>query len=101
MGDACKNTVGTQELDYLNDLQIYPNPGDESVFVRMGSDRSRKISLELYDVFGRQRQQQTISVFAGQSSTYSLATWQLPAGMYYLVLKDEQRVRAQQLVIAH
>ncbi|PHN08002.1 thrombospondin type 3 repeat-containing protein [Flavilitoribacter nigricans] len=101
IGDACKNTVGTQELDYLNDLQIYPNPGDESVFVRMGSDRSRKISLELYDVFGRQRQQQTISVFAGQSSTYSLATWQLPAGMYYLVLKDEQRVRAQQLVIAH
>jgi hypothetical protein len=77
------------EMSTVNNLSVFPNPFTSEATIQFSNSSNYKPDrLELYDLAGKLLRREDVS---GQSS-YHLRRQGLPAGMYHLHLKDEERL---------
>lgn len=98
-------TVNTQETllpDAQNNpaptLLLYPNPAHDMVQVVFTAAAYGTAQLTLYDLAGRQVQQQPLGIIAG-NNTFQVMLNQIPAGMYLLSIVDENGNATQQKLV--
>lgn len=85
-------------IEYLNDLRIFPNPVEDMANVSILLDRSADIDVNIFDVLGRPVQ----SVFSGKMSEgtnqISLDASQLISGNYFVKMTIDEEVVIRNLV---
>lgn len=94
-----KGEGGRSQQTTRNDLAIYPNPADQSLFVSWSADQVGNTEVILRDGLGRAVLQQQVS-----EGVYNLnlPTTDLPAGMYLLQLRQNgQPMSMSKVMIQH
>lgn len=80
-------------------VSVYPNPFNSKTTVKFNLDWNAKVTLSLYDVTGREAYTiQTGQLHSG-SHRVILEGSALPAGVYLLKLKADERTTAQKVVL--
>ena len=102
IGDACEGpnfrriTEGNQSTDF--NFSLNPNPATTEVQMQLGDYVGKAISLELYDVQGKQIQQ-FASSSAPETWVMDLASLSLDAGLYEVIVRHAGQLATQKLSI--
>jgi hypothetical protein len=83
------NTVSVEEEWAVNDLAIFPNPNSGIMHLSFSTQKTRKFTIKLIDLTGRQVLGTTILARTGRNEL-TLNTTSVAAGVYQLVFADEQ-----------
>jgi len=93
-------TAGLDELPTdMASVQLYPNPAQESVNLRLESLQATQVSVQLLDVTGRTIRQYPLVKTAQGASTLTLSLHGCTAGIYLLQLRTPQGQVTQRLVV--
>lgn len=91
--------TGIQEIEEQTEIStfaVFPNPTQGPVTIRMHAPQKRILKLNLYDESGRFVQ----SLYHGQMENGTAnVSLQLPAGVYFLELKDDIHTEFRKLVV--
>ncbi len=88
--------VGVEDA-FGDALQIFPNPADEQVAVKLDFDGSKFLDLSVIDALGRTVLTQKQNALNGLQLTLDVSS--LSAGMYNLSISDEQKTANRKLMI--
>jgi hypothetical protein len=78
--------------------EIYPNPANEMVNIKLAGSGYAKGSIGIYDVTGKKV---TETAIAKGKVSYSLGTGNLAAGTYFLIIQSEKAIQSQKFTVAH
>ena len=81
-------TLSNPQFDFLTNLSIFPNPGNNEINISLQSLANDDLQLEAFDVLGKKIHAQQLSQL---SSTINIAKWN--AGMYLIKISknDSQK----------
>jgi hypothetical protein len=82
------SVIGIVRYDIFSNINIYPNPGREIVFLKMESSRSLPLIIAMYDENGKEVVQLNVELRGGQSHTEELTTSDLSFGTYFFHFTD-------------
>ncbi|MBI1185394.1 DUF5011 domain-containing protein [bacterium] len=91
--------IGFEEVNMLSTFEVYPNPGNEVVFVKLGSNQSLKTRIRLVDVLGKEFYFDELNL-QGQK-IITLPTAGLASGVYYVEVMNDQQSETRKITIAH
>lgn len=83
----------------LTEVSVFPNPANDFLQVRLGSQRSGQADVQLMSIEGRVLSQQSLDLVGGGTATARFATGQLPAGVYLVQVRGAQRVHTEKVTI--
>lgn len=89
-------STGLQDEELYRSMQIFPNPANTFVNVRLQDVPDALMNLSLQDMTGRALIQQSIQVLDKQ---VQLDLSDIPAGLYMMVLSTDQGVASRPLVV--
>lgn len=89
--------VGTNGLIQENAVEIYPNPANDFINIRLNLDKNYPTELKIYSVDGRLIAQQLTS--SSQLNNTKISTADLPTGTYILQLLIENQLITKRLII--
>ncbi len=93
-----EDILSTDENKITDKLNIYPNPANDYVMIKLGTTLESEIQIDIYNLKG-QRIYSTKHAFYNDS-TLKLDTSSISAGMYIIKLKNnKQYAIAQRLII--
>lgn len=84
--------VGVDELNEATELKVYPNPSSQDVVLELGNV-SGVSAIQIYDMSGRIILSENFS-----GSRAIIARNNHPAGMYLIVVKNQDQIRTARLV---
>ena len=91
-----KCTSSSSNLSKESGIKVFPNPADQKLFVKFNNPLSHETKIELINLQGQVILSRTVSSGAEESS---LATDQLPSGIYILKTYQELQSDQQKVVI--
>ncbi len=95
VGDACEE-VATSELG-LTDIMIYPNPVNESFYIKMENPNQQKISIDIYNHIG-QKVETTLQMTV--PGIYKVLLKNNEQGIYYInIAIDNKRHFTEKILI--
>ena len=83
---VCDLSTSTVDLELTNSLRAIPNPFSQQVVLQFANPANKTYQLRLHDMTGKLIRQ--VNGLTGQQ--YTLPRADLPAGMYFANLRDEQ-----------
>jgi hypothetical protein len=86
---------GVQDLALLQDVQVYPNPADQVLFVSSGQPANGTMYIVLSDIGGRTLQERSVKTASSQPYNLSFDVSALAAGAYALTLSFEAENRSE------
>ncbi len=92
------NWVGIYEINEIIQLNMYPNPADESVTLDFNSSMSGEAQIYVQDITGRIVFSEQISTAFG-ANKHQLTTDDLRAGFYQIVLSTSDGTVVRKLII--
>ncbi len=98
---AVFDPVGVEEINQVQ-LKLsdpYPNPATHAVQVDFTTDSKAEISLTIYDMNGREVNQEYLGTYASGTHSHKIQTDHLPPGIYTLVLKSSNQQYSKKLQI--
>ncbi len=82
----CQNGVGIKDIEMNDIIEIYPNPTQGTLNIKMSEDISGNYNIKLIDNIGRViYEQQNLSPF----KTYPINLSKFPKGLYFALVKTE------------
>jgi hypothetical protein len=75
-------------------LSVYPNPATDAATVRFTLDRTQRVSMDLFDLLGRQVRQRDLGLLQAGDHEVALDLRNLPAGLYIVRLTGDAGARA-------
>ena len=88
-----KKTTPIEELVYLKEVQLYPNPTQETMTLILSSMADVQVRYTIMDYLGKEIKNGNI---LSEKSDISLRD--LPAGSYYISLKSKKEIRIFKIV---
>ncbi len=79
------NPEGIEDITVLEGINLYPNPASETVTLTYTLSKTSKVSIELYDMFGKRQSFFTATKTAG-SYQYTIDVTGVRAGLYLVNL---------------
>ncbi len=99
--DGSRTLTTTNELEKaVANLEIAPNPFEETLTVQFNLEERKALTIELYNTLGQRQYFNNFSANNGQNSI-TLATEHLPVGTYFLSLKSEEGIVTRKIVKSH
>ena len=93
------NSVGLDEIKFVNYIEIYPNPADGDVTLKYGLANSGDVQVSVVDMMGRT----VISPISGQKSAgeqiETIHTQSLSPGVYFVQLQSAGEKAVRKLVV--
>jgi hypothetical protein len=86
------------DFTIASDIQLYPNPGNDIVFVKIKSDQSM-YDVTISDVAGKIVAQQKL--YGSMMGQFALDTAQLMNGVYTIFVQHTEGVLTERLVVKH
>lgn len=93
-----QNSIGLQELEALNNVNVYPNPADELVNVQFEAPTAGAVVIEIRDITGKLVEVQTIQATAG-SNLVLFDTNAFANGMYMMNIRANGSSRTIQFAV--
>jgi hypothetical protein len=88
-----KKTTPIEELVYLKEVQLYPNPTQETMTLILSSKEDIQIRYTIMDYLGKEIRNGNI---LSEKSEISLRD--LPSGNYFISLKSKKEIRIFKMV---
>ena len=88
-----KKTTPIEELVYLKDVQLYPNPTQETMTLILSSKEDVQVRYAIMDYLGKEIR---IGNIISEKSEISLKD--LPSGNYFISLKSKKEIRIFKMV---
>jgi Secretion system C-terminal sorting domain len=86
--NACTDCiVSVDETDFLAGLQVFPNPADQELSVRVNSANAQTLRLQLINSLGQVVENQNLGIVAGER-VFSVDVAKLPVGIYNLSISN-------------
>jgi hypothetical protein len=79
--------------------KIYPNPANENINVNLFANNSNKASIEIFSISGTKVFSQNYSNLNNGENNININVKQLPAGMYIITLKYDDKTEAHKISI--
>jgi len=100
--DSCQQNTVT-EYAYLpeNTLTVYPNPASSEVSIDFNVKKMSFINLNIYDINGRNVLSVINTSLNKGKHSVSINTSGLKAGMYYVLLRDDEQFSSRKLLIVY
>ncbi len=93
-------TVGLNEFENELGLSIYPNPTSSSSIIEFTSPSNSKAGILVFDVTGRVVEQNSIDVYSGVTSNYTVNSLnQLNSGVYFVSIIIDGKKVTKKLII--
>jgi hypothetical protein len=90
--------TGINDANNVEELELYPNPTSELLFVKAGKEINSSIQISFTDVAGRLVQQNSFNNLSnGQSQSINMAN--LAKGVYFVKVKTTQSENIQRIVV--
>jgi len=86
------NVVGINEVIIKPQINIYPNPSKGELIVEYVNSLSNNLTVEVYDINGKLELIKELN----QLNKITINTHYLPAGVYFITLKENQKAIATQ-----
>lgn len=93
---SSESNLLNDSTDIFQNLEIYPNPVRDKVTIRFELTTSTPVSLQVFNLIGKQILTQSIEPFQG-SIEHSLNLSSYPSGVYILRLEAPQKTLVQRL----
>ncbi|MDD3152833.1 MAG: T9SS type A sorting domain-containing protein, partial [Bacteroidales bacterium] len=77
----------------------YPNPANENINVNLFANNSNKASIEIFSISGTKVFSQNYSNLNNGENNININVKQLPAGMYIITLKYDDKTEAHKISI--
>jgi len=91
-------TVGTQEVPWLNDFEVYPNPGTGRFTLEMTGEPQKELEVALYNALGQRLRSEVVD-FSSGDLTKVLDYTTLPSAAYTLRITAAGASKNVRLVI--
>ena len=91
-------TVGTQEVPWLNDFEVYPNPGTGRFTLEMTGEPQKELEVALYNTLGQRLRSEVVD-FSSGDLTKVLDYTTLPSAAYTLRITAAGASKNVRLVI--
>jgi hypothetical protein len=88
-----KKTTPVEELVYLKEVQLYPNPTQETVILILSSKEDVQVRYTIMDYLGKEIK---YGIILSEKSEISLRD--LPSGNYFISLKSKKEIRIFKMV---
>jgi hypothetical protein len=88
-----KKTTPVEELVYLKEVQLYPNPTQETVILILSSKEDVQVRYTIMDYLGKEIK---YGIILSKKSEISLRD--LPSGNYFISLKSKKEIRIFKMV---
>ena len=88
-----KKTTPVEELVYLKEVQLYPNPPQETVILILSSKEDVQVRYTIMDYLGKEIK---YGIILSEKSEISLRD--LPSGNYFISLKSKKEIRIFKMV---
>ena len=83
-------------------MELYPNPAQQRVHVVLALDNTPVHEVEMVDILGRQvRVIDRLEGLLGAETTISMDVADMPAGVYFVRIKNDQMVESRSFIVAH
>jgi hypothetical protein len=89
--------ISVNELEFAQQLSLYPNPANEQIQVRMNTLGAGKAQVRVLDVAGKIITQHVWTYAAG-TNNYTLNVQDLASGIYSIELSNGERRTVQQFI---
>jgi hypothetical protein len=93
VGKLAFSATGISAVNLVNELNVYPNPSYNNIFVKTNITSPNK-SLLLYDMYGRVLKEILVT-----SNITEIVRGELPSGMYILEIHEKNIVKERQKII--
>lgn len=90
--------VSVKEIDFIQNIQLYPNPNKGNFVLEILSTQNRKIQLSIVDVLGRIVYKSNVEILAG-SSKKEFNVPGLSAGNYMILLQSDDAVSVKKMIV--
>jgi hypothetical protein len=99
--DASQTIIitGIKDIDFVNALNIYPNPSNDFVNVSFGLESAQNINLSVYAVDGKVIDSRDLSNAKDVNTTFNTSSYN--NGVYILKVKTTDSVSTQKFVVSH
>ncbi|MEM9920767.1 MAG: LamG-like jellyroll fold domain-containing protein [Bacteroidota bacterium] len=91
-------TVSNKDLDRPRLISVYPNPAHQEIVVELAGFEGNHFEIGLLDVMGRELQRIDIGQFPEQGVQQLLQIGDLPEGVYFVRIANEERVWTREFV---
>jgi hypothetical protein len=88
-----KKTTPIEELDYLKEVLLYPNPTQETMTLILSSKEDVQVRYTIMDYLGKEIK---YGIILSEKSEISLRD--LPSGNYFISLKSKKEIRIFKMV---
>jgi Peptidase C10 family/Secretion system C-terminal sorting domain/Spi protease inhibitor/CUB domain len=92
------NNVGVEKLEMAFDLNIYPNPAQNMLYVSMDNINSGNASIGIYNVAGMQVLNQKLKVQTG-GNQFTIDISDLPSGVYFLRFNSNKQFANKRFIV--
>lgn len=94
-----QNSVGVQEIDNLNSLQVTPNPSTDYIQVEISLAERTELSVSVFNNLGQQVRTFDMQSYAGGENQVRLNVQDLPNGIYFVNLQSEEGLNSKRFVV--
>lgn len=98
---TCDQVDAIPDRDVYEYLTTGPNPANEFFFLKITSRQTMHGWFNLVNLPGRIVKSEKMALIAGEEKQFSIETKDLPDGLYFLILKLDNRIFTKKLIIHH
>ncbi|MFM7770742.1 MAG: T9SS type A sorting domain-containing protein, partial [Bacteroidota bacterium] len=98
--DSCADCiVGVAEMNFLNSLNVYPNPANDFVLLSFGQETSNKIYVRVLNQLGQVVAIQNVGTLPAGNNTVRVELADLSAGIYAVELSNGKERATVQIAV--
>jgi hypothetical protein len=97
---ASPSGINEKQKDNFS-FSVFPNPSNSSTAVSINVVSTSKVSIEIYDEFGRQVQEVFKGTLNPGPHDYNLNTSDLANGLYYVNFSNSKKTVQERLLVSH
>ena len=86
--------VGLEEIEFINQLKLYPNPAQDMITINLESTETRELTFEVLNIVGNVVMNKQVQVLAGENE-HSFDLGKLPDGYYFVRIRSEAQANVQ------
>jgi hypothetical protein len=90
--------VGIKSISFDAQVQIYPNPANEIIFIQTPLNGNKNLTMSIYSILGKLLFQET---YANVNQPYAVNTAAIANGIYFIQLQSGNEIITRKVTIHH
>jgi len=92
--------LAENQLDEISVGQNKPNPASDVTFINVQLDRSKHVSVKLYDMLGKEVMNVMDKDLASGSHNVQISTSELPSGVYFYTVSSGTEAKTMKMIVS-